>query len=121
MNNKGQTLVLFVILLPIFLMIFAYVFDTCYMSVENRKLTDIAEDSVRYLVVDKKDSSLVKEVIYKNDSDVKIVSVLGNNVHLKKDIKPVFGRIVGFDKYSLEVNITGEMVDGYLVLEEKGN
>lgn len=121
MNNKGQTLVLFVVLLPIFLMIFAYVFDTCYIAIENKRLNDIAEDSVKYLLVDKKEVSLVKEVIHENDNSIKIVTISGGNVHLKKDIDPIFGRIVGFDKYSLDAKITGSLVDGNLVLKEKGN
>ena len=121
MNNKGQTLVVFVVLLPVVLILFAYVFDTCYITMENKRLNDIASSSVKYLVVDNKSVSDVESIIYKNDLDIEVVSILDNNVHLKKDIEPIFGRIIGFNKYYLETNIIGTLVNGKLVLEEKGN
>ena len=54
MNNKGQTLVLFVVLLPVILILLAFVFDTAYMSMESNRLNDIAKTSVKYIVKDNK-------------------------------------------------------------------
>lgn len=48
MNNKGQVLVIFVILLPIFLMILALVIDLGLLSIEKRKISNNTYDAVEY-------------------------------------------------------------------------
>ena len=48
MNNKGQSLVLFVFLLPVFIIIFAYIFDTCYIKINNNKLDNLSSIAMNY-------------------------------------------------------------------------
>jgi len=121
MNNKGQTLVLFVVLLPVILILLAFVFDTAYMSMESNRLNDIAKTSVKYIVKDNKDINEVKTIIKKNDNDIKIEKITTNSVYLKKEIKPIFGQIIGFKKYKLETNIYGVLEGNKLIIKEKGN
>lgn len=120
MNNKGQTLVLFVILLPLILILCAYAFDNTYIVIENNKLKNIADDSINYLASNESIEKVTK-VIKSNDKNINIVFIDENNVHLKKEIEPIFGKIIGFDKYKLEVNRKGKISNGELVIEEKGN
>lgn len=120
MNNKGQTLVLFVVLLPVILILLAFVFDTAYMSMEKNKLNDIAKTSLKYVVKDNKDINEVKKVIKENDNKIKIEKITNNNVYLKKEIKPIFGQIIGFQKYSLKTNLYGKMEGNKLIIKEKG-
>lgn len=118
MNKKGQALVMFVMLLPIVLMLFAYVFDSSYIVLEEKKLNDIAEKSLKYL--EKYDIEKVKVFIYENNKNI-IIKDLGNNyIHLKYDAKPIFGRFVGYDYYHLESIYKSEFVDGVLRINKKG-
>lgn len=121
MNNKGQTLVFFVALFPVILIIFAFVFDSAYMIMEKNKLNDISKISIKYLVEDNKDIDKIKEVIYKNDDEIKIVDIKENNVHLKKNLDPIFGKIIGFDNYKIESNFIGFIENNKLIIKEKGN
>ncbi|MBR6690148.1 MAG: pilus assembly protein [Bacilli bacterium] len=48
LNSKGQVLVIFVILLPIFLMILAFVIDLGLLSIEKRNISNNTYDAVEY-------------------------------------------------------------------------
>ena len=119
MNNKGQSLIMFVMLLPIILMLFAYIFDSAYIVSENNKLNEIAEKSLDYLNNDK-DIEKVKNYIYKNNKNINIVEINNNYIHLKNDIKPIFGQYVGYDYYYLEAEFVASFDNGVLRIEEKG-
>lgn len=121
MNNKGQTLVFFVALFPVILIIFAFVFDSAYMIMEKNKLNDISKTSIKYLVEDNKDIDKIKEIVYKNDDQINIINIKENNVHLKKNLDPIFGKIIGFDNYEIESNINGYIENNKLIIKEKGN
>lgn len=119
MNNNGQALVLFVVLIPILFILFAFVFDTSIMIRESGRVDSIARDSVKYLM-DGKTTLEVSKVITKNDKDIKIINITDNGVHLKKEIDSIFGKIIGFDTYKIEVNLFGKMVGDKLIINEKG-
>ena len=78
MNNKGQSLVTFVILIPIMFMIMFMVYEVGRMALLKHELNDIS-----YLVIDCgldkiDDENLVddiKELINKNKNDIDSVSV----------------------------------------------
>lgn len=121
MNNKGQTLVFFIAMLPVILILCAFIFDSALITYQNNKLNDIASLSIKYLVENKKSVSDVKNIINKNDSEIKIVNINNSNVHLKKTIDSIFGKIVGYNEYYLETNLTGHIENNKLVIKEKGN
>lgn len=118
MNKKGQALVMFVMLLPIILMLFAYVFDSSYIVLEENKLNEVATESLKYL--EDKDIDKVKEFIYKNNENINIVDLDKNYIHIKYDLKPIFGRFVGYDSYHLESIYESEIIDGVLRINKKG-
>lgn len=70
MNNKGQVLVIFVILIPLFLLMLVFVVDYGLLSVEKRKLNNNTYDAVEYYL-----NNLDEENI--ND---KIIELLANNL-----------------------------------------
>ena len=77
MNKKGQTLVIFVIILPIIIMLFEIInLDV----IHNTQLT---------------------EFIKANDKKIKI-NIKDNDIILKKEIGSVFGRIIGKTTYKIE-------------------
>jgi len=48
MNNKGQVLIIFVIMLPIFLLLVTFIIDLGMLSIEKRKISNNAYDAVNY-------------------------------------------------------------------------
>ena len=104
MNNKAQALVLFVFLLPLVITLFAYVFDTCYIAINNTKLNNVGELAMEY-EKENKDLNEIKKIIKDNDKDIEIVNISYGGIHLKKEIDSIFGNIIGIKKYHLEVNL----------------
>jgi len=109
MNHKGQSLVLFVCLLPLFIALLAFVFDSALIIRENNKLSNIASLALSYLVVEHRNDKEIENYILENDKNIEIVNLSGNRVHLKYKVKPIFGKIVGYTDYSLEVNLSGSI------------
>ena len=120
MNNKGQTLVLFVVLIPLMLALFAFVIDSAYIVRKDTELEGIATSSLKSVIKDNKSISEVKQVIKKNDNNIEIISFDDSIIHLKNKINPIFGKVVGYDKYNLEVELYGGYENGKLIIEEKG-
>ena len=71
MNNKGQVLVLFVILLPIFLTILALVIDLGLLSIEKRNLDNNTYEAIEYYL-EKNDKEKTIKLLENNLNDVKI-------------------------------------------------
>lgn len=113
MNNKGQVLVLFVLLIPVLLMLGAYIVDTSYISYHKNRL-----DGINQMVIkDSKEQELTKneieEYIKKNDDSIEIESInIANTkieITLKKEIKSLFGIIIGKKNYKLVSTKTVEI------------
>jgi len=75
MNNKGQTLVIFVIVLPIILIIFTLIIDLGFMHVEKRNIDNNVYTSVEYYLenineedVNKKTKNLLQKNINNIDN-----------------------------------------------------
>ena len=73
MNNKGQTLVVFVIILPIILMIFTLIIDLGFLYIEKRNIDNNVYDIVEYYLDNIDDINIetkVKELLNKNIKDI---------------------------------------------------
>ena len=71
MNNKGQVLVIFVILLPIFLMILTFIVDLGLLSIEKRKINNNTYDAVEYYLENNNEENTIK-LLENNLSDIKV-------------------------------------------------
>lgn len=120
MNKKGQSLVLFVVFLPILIIIFAFIFDISIMITEKVRLQNIAEDTIYYLIEKDKPIDVIENYIKANDEEIKILKLGYNEVHLKTTVESYFGKVIGFDNYQLEVYLVGSNIDGKLRIKEKG-
>ena len=101
MNNKGQTLVLFVFLLPIVIIMFVVLVDISRIYYEKSKL-----DNINMLVLDKymdKNDREIENIINKNDSNVNEINIdrKNNLITIKKDIKVIFVGILNKNKYEI--------------------
>ena len=99
MNNKGQTLVLFIALLPFIFILLVLVFDLSYISIEKSKINGLTESSSLSM----KNSSYeeVEKIIKKNDKDIK-VSFDNDILCLEKKSNVIFGSIIGKKNYNIK-------------------
>ena len=75
MNNKGQTLVIFVIILPILLMMFTLIIDLGFLYIEKRNINNNVYDSVEYYLENIDDEDVLdktEKLLNKNIKDIKI-------------------------------------------------
>lgn len=114
MNNKGQVLIIFILLIPILLLGAAYVVDNIYISYHTNKLnginsmisSDISTNNIDIIeisdYVKKNDKNISVEVIVISDTEVKI--------NLSKKINSLFGAIIGKNFYTLSSSKTAKII-----------
>ncbi len=126
LNNKGQSLVLFVVLMPIILLMFVLVYDVMNAVYEKNRLSNTSYMVVDYALDDLdgvNESDLVR-LINKNVSGLSNIVVLIDNdkvnVTLSKNIKGVFGSIFDFDLITAHSEYVGYMDNGNKKIEKVG-
>lgn len=73
MNSKGQTLVIFVIILPILLVMLTLIIDLGFMYIEKRNIENNVYDSVEYYLENINDNNInnkVNKLLNKNIKDI---------------------------------------------------
>lgn len=98
LNNKGQSLVIFVIVLPILLLFISYVFDVITINYERNRLNNIAvqiKDNVNTLTDDE-----IVILVNKNDKEID-VDIKENEIKLSKNIKGIFNKITKQEYYNI--------------------
>ncbi len=118
LNNRGQTLVLFVMLLPIMLLVMVLVFDIGKSIVEKQKLDNISFMIVSYGIEHSKDDNIegtLKELVTLNYKDATDVEVLVKDdyvsVSLSGKVKGVFGNLVGKSFFEVRSYYIGNIND----------
>ncbi len=77
MNNKGQVLVMFVIIIPILLIAITLIIDYSLLSIEKRKINNNVYDAVEYYLSSSEN----------DDIDIKLNKLLEENLKNIKDKK----------------------------------
>ena len=97
MNNKGQTLALFIIILPIIFILFIYIVDIGNLYFEKRKINNTLEYALEY----KNENKDVNDYINKNIDDINEVIINDNEIIIKKNKKGIL------KDYYLEISKKG--------------
>ena len=110
MNNKGQVLVTFIILLPLVCILFGYVLDQCYLLYQQKELKDIADVVCKYALNEKKSAAEIKQLALENDKEIEKIAMTRKDNYvqliLEKKEKSLFSRLVGKDSYQIKVEMT---------------
>ena len=121
MNKKGQTLILFVILIPILVTITAVVVDIGTLEFTYQKLKGIVDESIKeYYLKDGRNSmeatleynDLSKELYKISESDNEV------NVYLTYEMDSIFGRLINIPSYEIIVNRKGKVEMDQIIIEE---
>lgn len=119
LNNKGQTLVIFILLLPIFLALCAFVIDVGLMSYENIKLKNVTKSILTSVVEKNKiNDESIKDLYHKNDININNleIKITPETINIENDyyIPSIFGKILQIEEYEVRVkakmNITNKSV-----------
>lgn len=103
LNNKGQSIVIFAIILPLLLLFITYVYDVSSVQYEKNRINSIAEIAKNSVSEDK------CSIVEKNDNKITCTKE-GTKIILSKRIKSIFGRILNKTYYDISVTIElGEM------------
>lgn len=105
MNRKGQVLVLFLMLLPVFIVLFGYIVDKCYLMYQNNKLNNIGSTVCSYSIKES-DINKVKQLALENDKELTKININKKNnkieIILEKEIDSLFGNLLGIDNYNIK-------------------
>ncbi len=121
MNKKGQTLILFVILIPILVTITAIVVDVGTLEFTYQKLKGIVDESIKEYYLKDGRSSMEATLDY-NDISKELYEISLNdnevNVYLTYEMDSIFGRLINIPSYEIIVNRQGRMEIDQIIIEE---
>lgn len=125
LNSKGQSLAIFVIFVPVFIMIGTLVVDVSFARYNVRKLDNINKLVINYGLehIESDPYDTMVDLIYKNDSEVDDYEIKINleekkiNVNISKSTKGFFGSIVGKEIYKEKSSFIGYIKDDKKIIE----
>lgn len=124
MNSNGQTLVLFVAIMPILSIMFIFLFQLGSINLDKKKVTDTIKEALNY-GVNNLDSELlvtnVKNMIISNDKEILeeniVVTIEDSGLNIK--VIKEYDKMLINDK--IVFNYTGKLVGNKLeVIENRG-
>ena len=121
MNSKGQTLIAFIIFIPIIIIIAAILVDSGLIVKEKNKLQSITEMIAGEIDISKEEKeidSLIRILYKENDIDTSNLKVNVSDNSLEIDIRckidSIFGSIIGKKTYEIK----GYIYSFYNISEE---
>lgn len=127
LNNRGQSLAIFVIFVPVFIMMGTFVVDVSFAKYNERRLDNLNKQVISYGLrhIDEEPYDNMVDLIYQNDSDIDSYEININNetkeisVTLSKSTKGFFGSIVGKEIYNEKSSLKGYIKDDKKIIEKK--
>lgn len=119
MNNRGQTLVMFILMLPLLLIVLCLVVDIGMLSLEKKRLENTLKDAIYYELNNQEtDSNIIKNrltnTLSKNINNIKIkkVEITDNKVitvSISKEYKGIFTKILKSNLFDITLTYKGYM------------
>lgn len=125
MNNKGQTLVLFILLLPIIFILFCVILDYSLLNIEKIKTQNIVKqlinDELENNTGIQKSEQKITYLLNKNIENVNIqkLDVTNNEitVTIYKDYKSILSLIKG--NYQIKVSYKGYKINNKIIIKKE--
>lgn len=113
MNKRGQTLILFVLLIPILLILAALVIDIGLVTNAKLKLDNLTTSILEEFYDQKNEENIeqkIKEIYQKNNIKIDHLEINSTdtmlNIKIEDQIDSIFGRIIGIKEYSYQTDKT---------------
>ncbi len=114
MNNRGQSLIMFVLILPLIALFIAFFIDSSLSLMEKNKLDGIITSNMKEAINnDIRDEEKIRNAIKKNENVDVLVSIVSDDLHVivKSKKESVFGKLLKFEYYKLEFNYCASYQD----------
>lgn len=122
-NNKGQSLVMFVLIIPIFLLILTLVYDVGNAIYEKDRLSNTNYLTIEYGLnnIDTITENDLKNLIEKNTSNLKYiyVTIEDNQIEIKmeKEAKSIIGKMFNFNLVKIISHYKGKIINNQKEIE----
>ena len=123
MNNKGQSLVIFIIFLPLIFLLIAIIYDLGSLELKKQKNINEIKSAITYGLNNIDDNDInqnINTILEKNISAQKTVTINNNiitiNAYLKE--KSIFPNILK-DDYQINLNYKGYIENGKIIIEKE--
>ena len=122
MNNKGQSLVIFIIIIPVIFIVFSFLYDYSYIINSQNKYENVTRTILNSTLEEDKIVDLYRQNGYKVD-DFKYKKE-NDKVYIQNSykIKSVFGNIVNLKNYTVSINyVVINSNNGIIIEDNKGD
>ena len=127
LNNKGQSLVLFVVFIPFILMIGTFIIDVSYAKYNYNKLSNITKETLRYGLrnIENEPYEKMVNLLYKNEENLDEYKIdikkeeKNINIETLKSSKGIFGSIIGKKIYSQKISYTGFIENDKIIIKKE--
>ena len=122
-NNKGQSLVMFVLIIPIFLLILTLVYDVGNAIYEKDRLSNTNYLTIEYGLnnIDTVTENDLKNLIEQNTFNLKYiyVTIEENQIEIKmeKDAKSIIGKMFNFNLVKIISHYKGKIINNQKEIE----
>jgi len=120
MNKRGQTLIIFIMLIPIMILLTALIVDVGYMTYQASKYRGIIDTSIK-TYFDKNSLTSAKEVLELNEiKDGYEIKTEDSAIHITFDtqISSIFGKIININEYKIHIDRKGQIKNKKVIIEK---
>ena len=122
MNKRGQTLIIFVMLIPIILTMAALVIDVGLLYYKKNEYTGIVEESIKEYFKDENLTSAKKTLTLNGVSlDDTEINISDNKITVTLDTKvdSIFGKVIRINEYEIKVSRVGTKDKERVIINKK--
>ena len=122
MNKRGQTLIIFVMLIPIILTMAALVIDVGLLYYKKNEYTGIVEESIKEYFKDEDLTSALETLTLNGVSlDDVLVSATDETISVTLDTKvdSIFGKVIRINDYEIKIARVGTKDKERVVIKKK--
>lgn len=124
LNNKGQSLITFVLLIPLFLMIMVLVIDIGNVFLKRQELNNVNNMVIDYGLDHIEEENVEQElfsIINLNLKEVQDISIdIKNNeirINIKQEVKSLLGNIINIDGFDISSSYKGKITNNKKKIE----
>lgn len=122
MNKRGQTLIIFVMLIPIILTMAALVIDVGLLYYKKNEYTGIVEESIKEYFKDEDLTSALETLTLNGVSlDDVLVSATDEKISVTLDTKvdSIFGKVIRINDYEIKIARVGTKDKERVIIKKK--
>ena len=109
LNHQGQSLVLFIVIIPLIIILIAFITDLGLITSKKVHLEGLTTTILKEVITKDNYEELIIKLYKENNIDVSNLEVTNNDaLRIKNEIevKSIFGNIIGLKKYKIKVDLT---------------